>query len=42
MTLDQIVLWVITGRIAGLLADALLKGYRVGRSARSSLASLAD
>lgn len=30
MTLEQIVLWIIVGGIAGLLADALVKGYRVG------------
>ncbi len=30
MTLDQIVVWIIVGGIAGLLADALVKRVRVG------------
>jgi uncharacterized membrane protein YeaQ/YmgE (transglycosylase-associated protein family) len=30
MTLDQLVLWIVVGGIAGLLADAFVKGIRVG------------
>ncbi|MBN2385504.1 MAG: GlsB/YeaQ/YmgE family stress response membrane protein [Anaerolineales bacterium] len=30
MTLDQLVLWIIVGGIAGLLADAVIKGIKVG------------
>ncbi len=30
MTIEQIVLWIIVGGIAGLLADALISGIRVG------------
>ncbi len=30
MTLETIVLWVIVGGIAGLLAEALVKGRRLG------------
>ena len=30
MTLDQIVLWIIVGGIAGLLAEALIGGIRAG------------
>jgi uncharacterized membrane protein YeaQ/YmgE (transglycosylase-associated protein family) len=30
MTLDQLVLWIIIGGIAGLLADAVVKGIKVG------------
>ena len=30
MTLDQLVLWIIVGGIAGLLADAVVKGVKVG------------
>jgi len=30
MTIEQVVLWIIIGGIAGLLADALVKGIRVG------------
>jgi uncharacterized membrane protein YeaQ/YmgE (transglycosylase-associated protein family) len=30
MTIEQIVIWIIVGGIAGLLADALIKGIRVG------------
>ena len=30
MTLDQIVVWIIVGGIAGLLADAFVRGIRVG------------
>jgi len=30
MTLDQLVLWIIVGGIAGLLADAVVKGIKVG------------
>ncbi|HLE05529.1 MAG TPA: GlsB/YeaQ/YmgE family stress response membrane protein [Anaerolineales bacterium] len=30
MTIEQIVVWIIVGGIAGLLADALIKGIRVG------------
>jgi uncharacterized membrane protein YeaQ/YmgE (transglycosylase-associated protein family) len=30
MTIEQVVLWIIVGGIAGLLADALVKGIRVG------------
>jgi uncharacterized membrane protein YeaQ/YmgE (transglycosylase-associated protein family) len=30
MTLDQLVIWIVVGGIAGLLADAFVKGIRVG------------
>ena len=30
MTLDQLVVWIIVGGIAGLLADAFVKGIKVG------------
>ena len=30
MSLDQLVLWIIIGGIAGLLADAVVKGIKVG------------
>ena len=30
MTIDQVVVWIIVGGVAGLLADALVKGIRVG------------
>jgi uncharacterized membrane protein YeaQ/YmgE (transglycosylase-associated protein family) len=30
MTLDQIVIWIIVGGLAGLIADAFVKGIRVG------------
>ncbi len=30
MTLDQLVLWIIVGGVAGVLADAFVKGIRVG------------
>ena len=30
MTLDQLVLWIVVGGIAGLLADALVKGFSTG------------
>ncbi len=30
MTLDQLVLWIIVGGIAGLLADAVVTGIKVG------------
>ena len=30
MTLEQIVIWIIIGGIAGLLADAVVRGIRVG------------
>ena len=30
MSLEQIVIWIIVGGIAGLLADAIVKGIRVG------------
>lgn len=30
MTLDQVVVWIIVGGIAGLLADALITGIKVG------------
>jgi len=30
MTIEQLVLWIIVGGIAGVLADALVKGIRVG------------
>jgi uncharacterized membrane protein YeaQ/YmgE (transglycosylase-associated protein family) len=30
MTLETVVLWIIIGGIAGLLADALVKGIRIG------------
>ncbi len=30
MTLDQLVLWIIVGGIAGLLADVVVRGSRVG------------
>jgi len=30
MTLDQLVLWIIVGGVAGLLADAFVKGIKVG------------
>lgn len=30
MTLDMLVVWIVIGGIAGLLADALIKDIRVG------------
>ncbi len=30
MTLEQVVVWIIVGGIAGLLADAVVRGIRVG------------
>ncbi len=30
MTLEQLVIWIIVGGIAGVVADALVKGIRVG------------
>lgn len=30
MSLEQIVLWIIVGGIAGLLADTVVKGIKVG------------
>jgi uncharacterized membrane protein YeaQ/YmgE (transglycosylase-associated protein family) len=30
MTLDQVVVWIIVGGVAGLIAEALVKGVRVG------------
>jgi uncharacterized membrane protein YeaQ/YmgE (transglycosylase-associated protein family) len=30
MTIEQVVVWVIVGGLAGLLADVLVKGIRVG------------
>ena len=30
MTLDQLVLWIIVGGIAGLLADAFVRGIKLG------------
>jgi len=30
MTLDMLVVWIVVGGIAGLLADALIKNIRVG------------
>jgi uncharacterized membrane protein YeaQ/YmgE (transglycosylase-associated protein family) len=30
MTLDQLVLWIVVGGIAGLLADAFVRGFSVG------------
>jgi uncharacterized membrane protein YeaQ/YmgE (transglycosylase-associated protein family) len=30
VTLEQVVLWVIVGGLAGLLADAFVKGIRLG------------
>lgn len=30
MTLEQLVLWIIVGGIAGVLADAFVRGIRVG------------
>lgn len=30
MTLEQVVLWIIVGGIAGLLAELLVRGVRVG------------
>jgi uncharacterized membrane protein YeaQ/YmgE (transglycosylase-associated protein family) len=30
MTLEQLVLWIIIGGIAGVLADAVVRGIRVG------------
>ncbi len=30
MTLDQVVVWIIVGGIAGLLADAFVTGIKVG------------
>jgi len=30
MTLDQLVLWIVVGGIAGLLADSFVKGINVG------------
>jgi uncharacterized membrane protein YeaQ/YmgE (transglycosylase-associated protein family) len=30
MTLEQIVVWIIVGGIAGLLAEAVVRGIRVG------------
>jgi uncharacterized membrane protein YeaQ/YmgE (transglycosylase-associated protein family) len=29
MTLDQIVVWIVVGGLAGILADALIKGIKV-------------
>ena len=29
MSIEQIVIWIIVGGIAGLLADAIVKGIRV-------------
>ena len=30
MTLDQVVIWIVIGGIAGLLAEAFVRGIRVG------------
>ena len=30
MTLDMLVIWIVVGGVAGLLADALIKGIKVG------------
>ena len=30
MSLEQLVIWIVVGGIAGLLADAFVKGIRVG------------
>jgi uncharacterized membrane protein YeaQ/YmgE (transglycosylase-associated protein family) len=30
MTIEQLVVWIVVGGIAGLLADAFVKGIRVG------------
>jgi uncharacterized membrane protein YeaQ/YmgE (transglycosylase-associated protein family) len=30
MTLDQLVLWIVVGGIAGILADAFVRGFSVG------------
>lgn len=30
MTLDMLVVWIVVGGIAGLLADAMIKGIKVG------------
>lgn len=30
MTLEQLVIWIIIGGLAGLLADAVVKGIKVG------------
>jgi uncharacterized membrane protein YeaQ/YmgE (transglycosylase-associated protein family) len=30
MTLDNLVVWIVVGGIAGLLADAMIKNIRVG------------
>lgn len=30
MTLDQLVLWIVIGGIAGVLADAVIKGIKIG------------
>jgi len=30
MTLDQVIIWIIIGGIAGLLAEAFVRGIRVG------------
>jgi len=30
MTLQQIIVWIIVGGVAGLLADALIKGIKLG------------
>jgi uncharacterized membrane protein YeaQ/YmgE (transglycosylase-associated protein family) len=30
MTLDMLVTWIVVGGIAGLLADAMIKGIKVG------------
>ena len=30
MTLDQLVIWIVVGGIAGLLADAVVRGFSVG------------
>ena len=30
MTLDQLVLWIVVGGIAGILADAFVRGFSTG------------
>lgn len=30
MTLDMLVIWIVVGGVAGLLADAMIKGIKVG------------
>ncbi len=30
MTLEQIILWIVVGGVAGLLADAVVSGTRLG------------